>query len=82
MSELVRLPPSLALGLGSDGLTAESARDRLAALGNDDPEVGHGLVDQLMETALQLVADGYPNPAQLARDTLTVCSADFPRWKA
>jgi hypothetical protein len=74
--------PGYILGLGADGLTPEQVRDRLAAIGIDDPEVGHSLADQLALTALRLIANGHPDAAALARDALTVVSAEFPRRTA
>lgn len=79
---LARRLPGHALGLGQPGLTAEAARDRLAAIGDDDPEVGHGLADEVMRAALRLIADGHPAPQELARYALTIDSAEFPRWYA
>jgi hypothetical protein len=82
LSELVaQLPAHIVLGYG-DGLNADEVRDRLAALGEDDPERGHCIADELMRCALHLIADGHPNPAQIARDALTITSVEFPRWMA
>lgn len=64
------------------GLNADEVRDRLAEIGADDPERGHCIADELMRRVLQLIADGHPNPAQIARDTLIIVSAEFPRWTA
>jgi hypothetical protein len=74
--------PGYVLGLGAQKTTPEEVRDRLAAIGQADPERGHSLADELMRCALQLIADGHPTAATLARDTLTVISAEFPRWTA
>lgn len=74
--------PAAMLGLGDPDLTPESARDRLAAIGQADPETGHMLADNVMATALHLIAGGYSRPDQLAAHALVICSADFPRWSA
>jgi hypothetical protein len=81
-AEILAELPGYVLGLGAQKITPEEVRDRLTAIGKDDPEHGHGLADQLLLTALRLIADGHPNPQVLARDTLTVVSAEFPRWTA
>jgi hypothetical protein len=80
--QITALPPHIALGASADQRTVNDVRARLAAIGRDDPEHAHHIVDDLMTCALQLIADGHPRPAALARDTLRVCDADFPRWCA
>ncbi|WP_223840496.1 hypothetical protein [Saccharopolyspora pogona] len=64
------------------GITVDDIRARLEQLGNDDPEAGHSMIDDLMRAALVAIRDGHPNPAALARDVLAVDEADFPRWYA
>jgi hypothetical protein len=81
-ADLVHLPSHRALGLGADTLNVDTARDRLQALGEVDPEYGHALADQLMVAGLQLIADGHGNPAKVAADTLAICAVEFPRWTA
>jgi hypothetical protein len=79
MGEIEKLRWELA---GYRGLTTEQMRDKLAELGKADPEVGHGLADELLVAALTAIRDGHPNPATLARDVLVVHDADFARWYA
>lgn len=81
MNEIVlkELPSEL---LGINGRNTESVREQLRAIGASDPEVGHSIADQLLIAALQLIADGHSSPRKLAADTLTICSAEFPRWCA
>lgn len=79
---LARHLPGHALGLGQPGLTPEAARDRLAAIGSDDPEAGHLLADAVMHAALTLIADGHLRPGEVAGFALTICSAKFTRWSA
>lgn len=80
MSDLAKIATSLVPS--SSGRTAEDYRAELEAIGNSDPEAGHGIADDLAEAVLRAIADGHPNPQQLAADTLTVLGADFPRWYA
>lgn len=79
---LARHLPAPMLGLGDPDLTPEAARDRLAAIGQADPETGHMLADNVMATALHLIASGHAQPDEIARFALVICSAEFPRWSA
>lgn len=81
-TDLARIPSYRSLGLGSDTLSVETARDRLAAIGKADPEHGHGLADEILCSALRLIAEGHGNPRKVAADALVICSAEFPRWCA
>lgn len=69
---------SRALGL-SAGITPEQARNKLQAIGQYEPETAERIADKLMETTLQLIADGYPGAPEIASWTLIVASAKFPR---
>ncbi len=84
VADLAMVPAGVlaALGLHTYGLTPEQVRERLAALGALDPERAHSIADELAVCALRLIRDGHPRAVELARDTLTVLDADFPRWAA
>jgi hypothetical protein len=41
-----------------------------------DPEVGHGIDDQIRERVLELCADGHPDAAALAREALVTSTWD------
>jgi len=76
--------PALPAGRLAAGKTmsAEDIRDWLTKHGTDDPEVAHGIVDDLMREVLEAIRDGHPDPQGLAKAALTVDEADFPRWYA
>ena len=42
----------------------------------DDPEVGHGINDDIRERVLELCADGHPQAAALAREVLVTSTWD------
>lgn len=84
VADLAMVPARVlaALGLHTYGLTPEQVRERLAALGDLDPERAHSIADELAVCALRLIAEGHPRAVELARDTLTVLDVEFPRWCA
>jgi hypothetical protein len=77
VADLAMIPARVlaALGLGTQGLTPERVRERLAVLAVLDPELARSLADELAVCALRLVASGHPRGAELARDTLVVLDA-------
>lgn len=78
------LPALPAAGLAPAGHTMSAAeiRDWLTKNGAGDPEVAHGIVDDLMRGTLEAIRDGHPDPVGLATAALLVDSAEFPRWYA
>lgn len=74
--------PDAALARHASGATADDYRAALERIGVDDPETGHTLADDLAFAVLDAIANGHPDPQQLAQATRTVLSADFPRWCA
>lgn len=56
-----------------DGLPAlRDFLNRLHAAWNDDPEVAHGLADDIKTRALQLVVSGHPDAVAIAREVLAI----------
>ena len=52
-------------------------------VGNSDPEVAHGLEDNLYETFIKSIAkDGPDNLKKIAKKILKTKKIDFPRWCA
>jgi hypothetical protein len=57
--------------------------DLLHAKWQQDPEVGHGIDDDIRGRVLQLCAEGHPDAALLAREVLVTDTwDDVPRWYA
>jgi hypothetical protein len=57
--------------------------NRLHAAWNDDPEVAHALEDEIKSRALQLVAEGHPDAAAIAREVLVIDTwDDVMKWYA
>lgn len=79
--EGVIVPPSDLTPIGAY-LTPDELRARLEEIGKDDPEAGHGLIDDLMRAALTAIRDGHDEPRNLAHAVLVADQADFPRWYA
>ncbi len=82
MSDILPALPAAGLEPAGHTLSAEDIRERLAALGQDDPEVGHGIEDNLARAVLEQIRDGHPDPVGLATAALTVLDADYKRWFA
>jgi hypothetical protein len=47
-----------------------------------DPEIAHGLEDDLYRSVLSAIAHGARNPKSLADAALHTQLVDFPRWRA
>jgi hypothetical protein len=63
--------------------TVDDRIAKVAAIGDDDPEVAHGLEDDLLGDALAAIRDGGDElSAEVARRVLAVGELDFPRWYA
>lgn len=73
------LPVMVLLGL-EHGMTASAAAGQMGALADAFPGAAEDTAARLALTALQLIADGHPDPAALARHTLTVCAPAGRRW--
>jgi hypothetical protein len=52
------------------------------ALFQEDPEVAHGMEDELYLDVLEAIASGAPEAGRLAQRALRARSLDFPRWDA
>lgn len=65
-------------------ITLTEAAERYAAirLVACDPEVAHGMEDELRREVLQAIADGAPCPGALAIVALASESIEFRRWCA
>jgi hypothetical protein len=66
-------------------VTADEIKARVAAVyaAKGDPEVAHGLEDQLWADVLQSIATNWAeNPRYFAELALMTQAIDFPRWRA
>lgn len=62
--------------------TAEEIRLRLMEIiqRRSEPDVAHGLEDDLHQDTLKAIAAGAPNARELAAEALKSMEIEFPRW--
>lgn len=62
----------------------DQVRNRVRHIDNirSDDEAAHAEEDTLHQDVLQAIADGAPNPAELAQEALKTGDIDFARWCA
>jgi phosphosulfolactate phosphohydrolase-like enzyme len=80
MAKIVKSAIPLELNIGLRYVKSCIREIKTIALVKADNESAHLLEDLLCVEALRAIADGFPDPEALARETLKVNSIRYKRW--
>jgi hypothetical protein len=67
--------------------TIQDVKDDIEAIkhyacNKNDPEMAHGMEDDMFIDVLRAIADGAPDAQELAREAIKSVLLDYPRWYA